>query len=157
MRRIALLVLALALVAEVGAQGLFGHLHEPETLPLEEILGTEVLTPEGRSLGRITDLLIDRATGKVEEVAVENMRYPLRALVSADRPGQVVLAPSIGEASAGATALRPISSRAEEAYARASRELGSSDQISIDLREGRVSAQRRPQPGPASAGARPGD
>lgn len=157
MRRLALLIAVLALSKGSGAQGLYGYLHEPDALLLEEVIGTEVVTPEGRSLGRITDLLFDRATGRVEEVAVDSARYPLRALVSADRPGQVVLEALAGEASAGAGALRPISAGGEERFARASRELGSSERIIIDLREGRVSAERLPPPAPASAGARPGD
>jgi sporulation protein YlmC with PRC-barrel domain len=138
MRRGALLIAALAFLVEARAEGrLYDYLYEPGALRLDEIIGMEVLTPEGRRLGRITDLIIERATGMIEAVEVGGARYPLSGLISGDQPGQVVAEfPLPGSASAGATALLPIS--AGDKSSRASRDLGSPDAIVVDLREGRV-------------------
>jgi len=143
MRRTAALLAALAFLTEAGAQGLYGHLYEPGALRLDEIIGMEVVTAEGRRLGRITDVIFERATGTVEEVAVGAARYPLSALVSADKPGRVVVRerPSVvqefsSESSAGPTALLPISAGGKSPHA--GRELGAPEDITVDLREGRV-------------------
>jgi sporulation protein YlmC with PRC-barrel domain len=135
MRRSAQLFASFVFVANAGAEGLYGHLYEPGPLRLNEIIGMEVLTPEGRRLGRVTDLLFDRATGEVREVAVGGARYPVSALLSGDEPGQVLLEPPLAS-SAGATALLPLS--AGKGLSRASRELGSPDAIIVDLLQGRV-------------------
>jgi sporulation protein YlmC with PRC-barrel domain len=115
--------------------GLYGHLYEPGALRMSEIIGMEVVTPEGQRLGRITDLYFDRANGGVEEVAVGGARYPVSALLSGEEPGQVILEPPLAS-SAGATALLPLS--AGKGLSRASRELGSPDAIIVDLLQGRV-------------------
>jgi sporulation protein YlmC with PRC-barrel domain len=126
---------SLAFLANAGAEGLYGHLYEAATPHLNEIIGMEVLTPEGRRLGRITDLYFDRASGEVHEVAVGATSYPVSALVSGDEPGQVVFEPPFA-ASAGATAFLPRS--AGERLSRASRELGPPEAVVVDLLQGRV-------------------
>jgi len=140
MRRSAALLAAFAFLTDASAQGFYGHLYEPVALPLDEIIGMEVLTPEGRPLGRITDLIVERATGIVEEVAVGAARYPVHTLISGDAPGRLVVLELPQAASAGATALLPISagSHGGQAYSRASRELGAREGTAVDLREGRV-------------------
>lgn len=141
MRRSAAL-LAFAFLTDASAQGIYGHLYEPGALPLDEIIGMEVLTPEGRPLGRITDLIVERATGTVEEVAVGAARYPVRTLISGDTPGRLVVLELPQAASAGATALLPISAGSErhggQGHSRASRDLGTPEGFALDLREGRV-------------------
>ena len=122
-------------LANAGAEGFYGHPYEPWTLRLSEIIGMEVVTPEGRRLGRITDLLFDRGTGEVREVATGSARYPVSGLVSGDEPRQVVFEPPFAS-STGGTALLPLP--AEKRLSRASRELGSPDEIIVDLREGRL-------------------
>jgi sporulation protein YlmC with PRC-barrel domain len=131
------IVIAAAFMLEANAQGLHAHLYHPGVVRLSEVLGIEVLTPEGRPLGRITELYFDRASGRVEEVAVGAARYPVGALVSAEAPGQVVLeTTSPGFAAAGASALVPIS--AGNSLSAASRELGSPEAVLVDLLQGRV-------------------
>jgi sporulation protein YlmC with PRC-barrel domain len=126
---------SLAFLANAGAEGLYGHLHEPASLHLSEIIGMEMVTPEGRRLGRITDLYFDRASGEVHEVAVGAARYPVSALVSGDEPRQVVFEPPFA-ASAGASAFLPLS--AGKSLTRASRELGPPEAVVVDLLQGRV-------------------
>jgi sporulation protein YlmC with PRC-barrel domain len=138
MRRSAQLFASVAsfvFLANAGAEGFYGHLYEPWTLRLSEIIGMEVVTPEGQRLGRVTDLLFDRGTGEVREVAAGSARYPVSGLVSGDEPRQVVFDPPFAS-SAGGTALLQLS--AEKRLSRASRELGSPEEIIVDLKEGRV-------------------
>jgi sporulation protein YlmC with PRC-barrel domain len=137
--RSCVLLAALAFIVDARAQSLYGHLYEPGALPLNEIIGMEVVTAEGRGLGRITDLVFDPSTGGIEEVAVGNARYPLSALISGNEPGRVVVEPPL-QSSAGATALLPLSAgeRLSEKFSRASRDLGSPEQIIVDLKQGRV-------------------
>jgi sporulation protein YlmC with PRC-barrel domain len=136
MRRSALLVAAAAFVANANAQGSYGDLCGPLVLRLSEIIGIEVLTPEGYPLGRITDLYFDRASGGVEEVAVGAARYPVSALVSGDAPRQIVLEPQLARfASAGASALLASDGKS---LSLASREPGSPDRVLVDLLQGRV-------------------
>jgi sporulation protein YlmC with PRC-barrel domain len=115
-----------------AAEGTYGD--DPTVLRMSEVVGIEVLTPEGRRLGTITDLLIERTSGSVEEVAVGAARYPIGALVSGARPGQVVLEPP-GASSAGGTALLPPS--AGKDLVRASR-VASPEVLTVDLLQGRV-------------------
>src|SRR5262245_12396376 len=137
MRRSALFVAAVAFVANANAQGLYGEIFEPLVLRLSGIIGIEVLTPEGISLGRITDVYFDRASGGVEEVAVGAARYLVSAMVSGDAPRQIVLDPQPASfASAGASALAPLSDA--RSLSLASRELGSPDRVFVDLLQGRV-------------------
>jgi sporulation protein YlmC with PRC-barrel domain len=140
MWRSAMLLAALGFLADAGAQGLYGHLYEPGELRLNQIIGMEVVTTEGRRLGRITDLTFDRATGGIEEVAVGAARYPLSALISSMEPGRVVLLELPLQSSAGATSLLPLSTgeKLSEKFSRASRDLGSPEQIIVDLKQGRV-------------------
>jgi sporulation protein YlmC with PRC-barrel domain len=126
---------SLAFLANAGAEGLYGHLYEPATLHLNEIIGMEVVTPEGRRLGRITELYFDRASGEVHEVALGATRYPISGLVSGDEPGQVVFEPPF-TASAGATAFLPLSTG--KRLSRASRELGPPEAVVVDLLQARV-------------------
>lgn len=135
MRRTAFLLATLAFLADAGAEGTYGHLYEPGALHLSEIIGMEVLTPDGRRLGTITDLYFDGASGAVEEVAIGAARYPIGALFSADEPGQVLLEPP-RSSSAGGTALLPLA--APKRLSQASRELGSPEAVIIDLLQGRV-------------------
>src|ERR1051325_10099197 len=103
----ALLFGALLFIAQARAQGLYGDLHEPDSLPLSEIIGMEVVTTQGRRLGRISDLVFDSATGAIEEIAVGAARYPLSALLSGDEPRRVVVDLPL-HSSAGATGLVPL-------------------------------------------------
>src|SRR5262245_45778822 len=59
MRCSALLLAALAVVTQTRAQGLYSDLYEPGALRLSEVIGMEVVTAQGRSLGRISDLVFD--------------------------------------------------------------------------------------------------
>src|SRR5262245_3575382 len=127
-----------AFLTEAGAEGRCGHLDDPTLLCLSEVIGAEVLTPEGRRLGTITDLLFERTTGSVEEVAVGAARYPISALLSGARPGQVVLEPP-GTSSAGGTAPQPLAARKD--LVRASHVV-SPGAVTVDVLQGRV----RPAP-----------
>jgi sporulation protein YlmC with PRC-barrel domain len=147
MWRCALFFAAAAFLADATAQDQYRHLYEPGELRLDEIIGMEVVTAEGRRLGRITDVTFDRATGSIEDVAVGAARYPLSALISDDKPGRVVVRelPLVmqelsSESSAGASALLPISTGRKSP--RASRELGAPEEIRVDLREGRIRPRR---------------
>jgi len=146
MRRSAILVAALAFLSDAGAQGFYGHLYEPGALPLKEVIGMDVVTPAGHRLGKITDLVLDPASGSVEEIAVGSARYPLSTLVSGDAPGGLVVLEPPGEASAGAGALLPLAAgkslSAGRSYFRASRDLGLSEETTVDLRAGRVQPGR---------------
>jgi sporulation protein YlmC with PRC-barrel domain len=139
MRRIAALLAALAFVSEARAEGgLYDYLFEPGALRLNEVIGMEVVTPEGKSLGKISDLLFDRRTDKVERVDLENGSYPVKALVSGDKPGQVVVEVPF-RSSGGASALLPATAKP---LSPATRELGSPDELVLDLREGRIRPAR---------------
>jgi sporulation protein YlmC with PRC-barrel domain len=100
---------------------------------LSEIIGMEVLTPEGRRLGTITDLYFDSANGSVEEIAVGAARYPVRALLSGDAPGQVLVVPTAAAAAGGTAQLT-----GKETLSRASREAGPPDAVVVDLLQGRL-------------------
>jgi len=138
MRRCALLFVALAVITQARAQGLYGDLYEPGALPLSEIIGTEVVTTQGGRLGRISDLVFDSATGAIEEVAVGAARYPLSALLSGNEPRRVVIDPP-PQSSAGATGLIPLLTRRQPAkppsYAS---DLGPPEEVIVDLKEGRL-------------------
>jgi sporulation protein YlmC with PRC-barrel domain len=136
MRRAAMLLAALALVAQAHAEGFYAHLFEPDSLRLDEVIGMEVVTADGRSLGRIHDVLYDRSTGAIESIALDGAgeRYPVSALVSADATGQVLMEAPLDSSSAGGTALlavplRTLSSARGEA-------------LLIDLRAARVRPQQ---------------
>jgi sporulation protein YlmC with PRC-barrel domain len=96
-----------ALVAQAHAEGLYERLFEPRTMPVEEVIGMHVLTPDGRVLGRIREVLFDRNTGKVESIAVDGAgaTYPVSALLSSDAPGTVIVEPLLDFSSGGASAL----------------------------------------------------
>ena len=134
MRRTATLLAALVLIADARAQGMYGRFLEAGTRGRRDVIGMEVLTPEGRSLGRISDVLVERETGRVEEIAVGSASYPVSALLSGDRPGEVVVREMPFSSSAGASALLPGPTRA---LLRASRDYGGGDAV-IDLRDGRL-------------------
>jgi sporulation protein YlmC with PRC-barrel domain len=135
MRRNAMLLAALAFLGDASAQGQYGHLYEPGELRLDQIIGMEVVTTEGRRLGRITELIFDHATGGIEEVALGAARYPVGSLVSGTEPGRVLLEPPL-ESAAGASALVPLS--AGKKASGTSRELGAPSEIIVDLLEGRI-------------------
>ena len=132
MRAAVTLVATLAILTVAAAQGLFSHLAEAEALTLDQIIGTPVVTPEGRRVGRIDDLLYEAATGKVVEVEINAQRFPVHALVSSDKPGEVVL-DRPAAASGGSSALLP--GVATPAFSRASRAPG---KVRVSLPEGRV-------------------
>jgi sporulation protein YlmC with PRC-barrel domain len=137
MRRSALLLAALAVVTQARAQGLYSDLYEPGALPLSEIIGIEVITPQGSRLGRISDLVFDSATGAIQEVAIGAARYPLSALLSSNEPRRVVIDPP-PQSSAGATGLLGLTrSQPAEASSHAS-DLGLPEEIIVDLKEGRL-------------------
>ena len=137
MARAVALVAMLAVLMQARADGrLYEHLLDPASLPLSEVLGMTVRTPDGRRLGTIRDLLFDRASGKVEQVMLEYTSYPVDALVASDRPREVILDLSFaGLASVGATALV---AQAQRPLSRASRERGGSAGLVVDLRDGRL-------------------
>jgi sporulation protein YlmC with PRC-barrel domain len=136
--RSCVLLTALAFIADSRAQSLYGHLYEPGVLPLNEIIGMEVVTAEGRRLGRVTDLLFEPVTGEVRALAVGAASYPVSALLSGDEPRQVLVEPPLAS-SAGATALLSLSAgKFSENFLRASRDLGSPYEIIVDLKEGRI-------------------
>jgi sporulation protein YlmC with PRC-barrel domain len=124
MLRSAVLLGALWFVANATAQEAGRLVSGPGAMRLSEIIGMEVLTPEGRRLGTITDLYFDRANCSVEEVAVGAARYPVSSLLSGDAPGQVLVVPTT-----------PIG---KETLSRASREAGSADAVIVDLLQGRL-------------------
>lgn len=85
MRRSAIFFSALAFLAQARAEGgLYDYLFEPGGVRLDEVIGLEVVTPEGKTVGRIRDVLFDRATGKVESIALDRngSTYPVSALLS---------------------------------------------------------------------------
>jgi sporulation protein YlmC with PRC-barrel domain len=131
MRRFATLVLAVVF-AEAGAEGLYSHLYEPGRLSMDSVIGMEVVTPGGELLGTIREVLFDRASGRIEGIALDRsaVAYPIDALVSADSGHRLVAEPLLEAASAGASALRP-AARAPVA---------GPPGLVIDLREGRVRA-----------------
>jgi len=135
MWRSTLLLGTLAFIANAGAQNPDRAVSWPGAMRLSEIIGMEVLTPEGRRLGTITDLYFDSANGSVEEIAVGAARYPVRALLSGDAPGQVLVVPTAA-AAAGATAQRALTGK--ETLSRASREAGPPDAVVVDLLQGRL-------------------
>ena len=124
MRHSVLLLGTLAFLANAGAQVMDQSLPEPGAMRLSEIIGMEVLTPEGRRLGTITDLYFDGRNGRVEEIAVGATRYPVGALLSGDAPRQVLLVAS-----------QPA---AEKTLSRASREAPSPEGVTVDLLQGRL-------------------
>jgi sporulation protein YlmC with PRC-barrel domain len=145
MRRSAFLFAALAVITQTSAQGLYSDLYEPGALPLSEIIGMEVVTTQGRGLGRISDLVFDSASGAIEEIAVGAARFPLSALLSGDEHRRVVIDPP-PQSSAGATGLLALTrsqpaeaSSAARSYAS---NLGPPEAVIVDLKEGRL----RPQP-----------
>jgi len=70
---------------------------------LSEILGREVSSAHGRPIGPIRDLLIERASGRVQFVVVgEAEIHPVEALASAG--GDAVTLEPPGEGAAGGTA-----------------------------------------------------
>lgn len=132
MRRSTALLAMLAVCALARAdEGFYAHLYEPDSLALSEIIGMELRSPEGRSLGKIQALLYDRKTRKVEEIAVEGATYPVTALAASDTPGVVVLELPTG-ASAGASAPTP----------RPDLEAASDREVVIGLRDGRLKSAR---------------
>jgi hypothetical protein len=129
MRRFATLVAAAAFLPGAAAEGLFDHLYEPGTLRVEDVVGMEVVAPDGAPAGIIQELLFDLASGRIESIALDHgATYPVGALVSSSTAGRVIAEPVLEPASAGASALRPAQvrspSRAREGL--------------IDLREGRL-------------------
>jgi sporulation protein YlmC with PRC-barrel domain len=132
MRCLAGLLAAIALNGAVHAGGFYDHLYEPGTLRLDEVIGMEVLTPDGRSVGTIRDVLFERTTGAVQSIALDRDggTYPIRALVSADAPRKVIAEPTFDSSGAGGTALLP------SATPGLSSALG--QEVLIDLRDGRV-------------------
>jgi sporulation protein YlmC with PRC-barrel domain len=131
MWRCGLMLAMAAFLTGAGAEGTYGD--DPTVLRLSEVIGIEVLTPEGRRLGTITDLLVERTSGSVEEVAVGAARYPISALLSGARPGQVVLELP-WSSSAGGSAQ---SHSAGKDLVRASR-VASPEAVTVDLLQGRV-------------------
>lgn len=136
MRCLAALLAAIALSGAARAGGLYDHLYEPGALRLDEVIGMEVLTPDGRSVGRIQDVLFDRASGVVQSIALDRdgAIYPISALVSADASGQVIAEPTLDSSSAGASALIAAPTRALSS--------ARGQALLIDLRDGRVRPAR---------------
>ena len=137
MARAVALVAMLAVLMQARADGrLYEPLLDPASVPLSDVLGMTVRTPDGRRLGTIRDLLFDRATGKVEQVMLEYTSYPIDALVASERPREIILDLTFaGLASVGATALV---AQAQQPLSRASREGGGSAGLVVDLRDGRL-------------------
>jgi sporulation protein YlmC with PRC-barrel domain len=135
MRGAATFVVATAFIADAGAAGLYSDLYEPGSLSVDSVIGMEVVSPTGELIGTIREVLYDRATGKVEGIALDRgtLSYPIEALLAADEGRRVVAESLLDAASAGASGLVP-ARRPSAAAARG---------FVIDLREGRV---RRPQP-----------
>jgi len=135
MRRTVFLFAALAVVTQVRAEGLYSDLYEPSALPLSEIIGIEVFTAQGGALGRISDLVIDSATGAIEEIAVGATHYPLSALLSGNEARRVVVDP-LAQSSAGGTGVVALGRRpSASSYAS---DLGPPEGVIVDLIEGRL-------------------
>jgi sporulation protein YlmC with PRC-barrel domain len=134
MRRAATLVVATAFIADAGAAGLYSDLYEPGTLSVDSVIGMEVVSPAGELIGTIREVLYDRASGKVEGIALDRraLSYPIEALLAADGGRRVVAESHLDAASAGASGV--VSARPLAAASRG---------FVIDLREGRL---RRPEP-----------
>jgi sporulation protein YlmC with PRC-barrel domain len=138
MRCSALLLGALVVITQARAQGLYSHLYEPGALRLSEIIGMEVVTPQGSRLGRISDLVFDSASGAIKEIAVGAASYPLNALLSGNEPRHVVIDPP-PQSSAGATGLLPLLGRPQRAEAASyASDLGPPEAVVVDLKEGRL-------------------
>ena len=143
MRCSALLLGALLVIAQARAEGLYSDLYEPGALPLSEIIGMEVVTPEGSRLGRISDLVLDSASGAIKAIAVGAARYPLSALLSGNEPRHVVIDPPL-QSSAGASGLLHLLGRSQRAEATSAvgtsyaSDLGPPDAVVVDLKEGRL-------------------
>lgn len=86
---------------------------EPEYLRLSDIVGREVHDARGEPLGTIKDLVIDRRTGKVEYVALEDGAFPVSALRSGEGM-QLLLDLSGDEGSAAGATSQAASVRATE-------------------------------------------
>ena len=121
------LLAAFAFIADAGADGLFGHLLEPGVLRVDQVIGTRVVAPDGTPIGSIEEVLYDPATGKAVEVGVQGERYPVNALLSGDKSGEVVVDQP---ASAGASTLM-VSPRVER-FSRAAHD------ALVDLTEGLI-------------------
>jgi sporulation protein YlmC with PRC-barrel domain len=132
MRRSAMLVASLAFVAQARAEGFYAHLFEPGTLRVDEVIGMEVITPEGKTLGRIHDVLFDQASGSIDSIALDGAgeRYPVSSLISSDTPGKIIVEPPLDLSSAGGTALLAAPARLLSG--------ASGKALLIDLRDGRV-------------------
>jgi sporulation protein YlmC with PRC-barrel domain len=128
MGRTAGFVVAAAFLADAGAEGLYSDLYEPGVIDLDSVIGMEVLAPGGELVGKIREILFDRASGRIEGIALERGTYPIEALVSADDERRVVAEPSLDAASAGASTFRTQAPHAAQ----------SSGAFVIDLREARV-------------------
>ena len=99
-----------------------------------------VRASDGRTLGRVVDLLSARGTGEVEQVVLEHSSHPIGALVASETPGELILEQALpGLASAGATSLR---AQAQAPLFAASREGAAPDQLVVDLRDGRLKSAR---------------
>src|SRR5262247_3110263 len=120
-----------------GAQLLYSDLYEPGALRLSEVIGMEVVTAQGRSLGRISDLVFDTATGVIEEVAVGGKRYPLSALLSSTEPRHIVI-DSSEQSSGGATGPQTLAFRQPAETASYASNLGLPEDVIVDLKEGRL-------------------
>jgi sporulation protein YlmC with PRC-barrel domain len=133
MRPTVLLVAALAFVGQARAEGFYAHLFEPGTLRVDEVIGMEVITREGKTLGRIHDVLFDRASGSIDSIALDGagQRYSVSSLLSSDLPGKVIVEPPVDFASAGASGLLSAPSAQSLSSARG-------EALLIDLRDGRV-------------------
>jgi sporulation protein YlmC with PRC-barrel domain len=75
-----------------------------ELLRASEILGREVHDARGARLGAIRDLVIDRRTGKVEYLALDQGVFPVSALRSGEGTQLLLDIADAGGASAGGTA-----------------------------------------------------
>jgi sporulation protein YlmC with PRC-barrel domain len=133
-RRTAALIAALALPCAAQLASDF----KPESLPLDRIIGTPVQSTRGEPLGSIKDLVIDRSTGKVEYVAIERpggqadvVIHPVGALVAGER-GEMLLDPDYGVSSAAGASAPGLR------HAFATRDLGASEDLVLDLPEGKV-------------------
>jgi sporulation protein YlmC with PRC-barrel domain len=136
MRSLAVLIAALFLSGPARAGSLYDHLYEPGALRLDEVIGMEVVTPDGRSVGTIQDVLFDRTTGAVQAIALDRdaATYPISALVSADAPGKVHVEPIFDSSSGGGSALAPSRTRSVSG--------ARGQSLVIDLRDGRVRPAR---------------
>ena len=144
MGRTAVLFAMLAFAEARAEEAFFGHLYDPSSIPVSEVLGMEVRSPDGRSLGRVRDLLYHPGTGEVEQVLLEHSSYPVSALVASEQPDELIIEPPFaGLASAGASALAgDKQSQAQAPLARASRRVAPPQEPVIDLRDGRLQSVR---------------